>query len=133
MGLLGNSTVGFKGVENWFSWNNLGHVLCVDQPLNVGFSKGASANVTDSNTAASHFINFLYNFVKARNLTSNPIYLTGESYAGHYIPAIASSMLSNRTLGLKLQGIAMGDAWIDPQLQSGNYGEFLLNSGVQGN
>lgn len=63
--------------------------MCVDQPLGVGFSSNVGNKKVDNTPDASrHFINFLSNFFKNNpwNLSSNPLYLAGESYAGHYIP-----------------------------------------------
>jgi carboxypeptidase C (cathepsin A) len=41
-------------------------------------------------------------------LARNPLYLTGESFAGHYIPAIAAYMRL-KSPSLKLAGVAMGN------------------------
>jgi carboxypeptidase C (cathepsin A) len=38
----------------------------------------------------------------------------GESYAGHYIPMIANHLHFNPDSRIKLAGIAMGNAWVDP-------------------
>lgn len=71
--------------------------MCVDQPIGVGFSyNNASIKVTNTSQAADHFITFLQNFFKNNpkfGLGQNPLYLAGESYAGHYIPAIAEKIL----------------------------------------
>jgi len=39
--------------------------------------------------------------------------VTGESYAGHYIPAIGVELLKNK---LNLVGVAIGNGWVDPML-----------------
>jgi len=71
----------FKATENVWSWNNFGHLMCVDQPVGSGFSyNNGSQQVSTSREAASHFINFLYNFYKNNpkiNLGQNPLYLAG--------------------------------------------------------
>jgi carboxypeptidase C (cathepsin A) len=73
--------------------------MCVDQPVGSGFSyNNGSQQVSTSREAASHFINFLYNFYKNNpklNLGQNPLYLAGESFAGHFIPIIADMILTN--------------------------------------
>jgi len=50
-----------------------------------------------------------------------PLYLTGESYAGHYIPALGNAIYKhNAALApgnpayIPLAGLAIGDGWIDP-------------------
>ena len=86
-------------VENPWPWNSFGHLLCVDQPIGVGFSYNNNTDkVKDSRTAAIHFVTFLQNFFKNNpklGLGQNPLYIAGESFAGHYIPAIASRIVSD--------------------------------------
>jgi cathepsin A (carboxypeptidase C) len=61
---------------------------------------------------------FLRGFV-----TQNPeyegrdFYVTGESYAGHYIPAISYYVVNNMTdLNMNFKGMAIGNGWVDPYL-----------------
>lgn len=69
-----------KPVQSTWAWNHFGHLMCVDQPINVGFSIN-NGNPTVDNTpqAADHFINFLVNFFKSNpwDLGKNPLYLAG--------------------------------------------------------
>lgn len=65
-----------------YSWNLLGHTLFIDQPLNVGFSyygnRNATAQVSSATEAASHLLNFMYNFYNEwPTLRSSPLYITG--------------------------------------------------------
>ncbi len=73
--------------------------MCVDQPVGVGFSyNNGSYRVNNTRDAATHFVQFLSNFFKnnpSLGLGKNPLYLAGESYAGHYIPAFADKILSD--------------------------------------
>lgn len=87
----------FKGSENPWSWNYYAHLVFVDQPVGTGFSYNKNTPVNSSKVAAQHFVNFAKNFFKNSpfGLGANPIYLAGEGYAGHYIPAIASIVNSN--------------------------------------
>jgi carboxypeptidase C (cathepsin A) len=78
---------------NKFSWNNNAHVLFVDQPLGTGFSfiEKASELRTNTHDISVDFYNFLQNFyIKYPQFKNRELYLTGESFAGHYIPAIAN-------------------------------------------
>lgn len=74
--------------------------MCVDQPVGVGFSyNNGSYRVNNTRDAAEHFVKFLTNFFKNNPnlaLGKNPLYLAGESYAGHYIPAFAERIISDR-------------------------------------
>ena len=71
----------FTVEENTWAWNRYGHVMCVDQPVAVGFSyNNNTKQVDNSKDAAKHFINFLTNFYKntpSLGLSKNPLYLSG--------------------------------------------------------
>jgi len=70
-----------KATENPWGWNFFGHLMCVDQPVGVGFSyNNNTKKVDNSKDAANHFANFLVNFYKnnpAFGLAGNPVYLAG--------------------------------------------------------
>lgn len=80
-------------MENPWTWNTFGHIMCVDVPMGVGFSYNKNGNLTtNTRDAANHFINFLSNFYKNNakfGLIGNPLILAGNYYAGHTIPVIA--------------------------------------------
>ena len=73
--------------------------MCIDQPIGVGFSyNNATPVINNSRTAAEHFVTFMSNFYKNNptlGLKQNPLYIAGESYAGHYIPAIAERIATD--------------------------------------
>ena len=128
-----------KPVLNDWSWNLMGHLLFVDSPLNVGFSwaegdrKGAK-QVNSTLQATDHLVNFLSNFYKSwPSLKASPLYLIGESFAGHYIPNFAKKISFNNSLGFNLQGVAIGDGWTDPVNQVNYYDSYLWSVGVIAN
>jgi len=46
---------------------------------------------------------------------ANPFYIFGESYAGHYIPALTSLLISNYSQNnIRIQGVGVGDGWTHP-------------------
>lgn len=67
-----------------------------------------------------------------RNDTSNfQTYLGGESFAGQYIPYIASAILSSKLpTSTRLAGLLIGNGWIDPYNQYPAYLDFALSAGV---
>jgi carboxypeptidase C (cathepsin A) len=72
---------------------------------------------------------FLTNFYnKYPQYASLPFYITGESYGGHYVPAIASYILTKG--GVNLKGIAIGNGWTDPLVQAASYGPYLYANGL---
>ncbi|KAF4661280.1 hypothetical protein FOZ61_003396 [Perkinsus olseni] len=59
-------------------------------------------------------------------------YIAGESYAGHYIPAIAHKILRENTRGIKphipLRGIAIGNGWMNAAIQVLDYPQMTFQS-----
>ena len=90
-----------KAKNNPWGWNLMGHTVFIDQPLGVGFSHirdTTKPHITSARIAAEHLLNFLDNFYKTwPALKYSPLYLTGESFAGHYLPAFGSRIVNNQT------------------------------------
>ncbi|KAH7400120.1 serine carboxypeptidase [Cadophora sp. MPI-SDFR-AT-0126] len=99
----------YKPIPNPYSWNKLTNVIYVDQPVGTGFSKG-NITVRDETDVVNHFMGFWKNFVDTFSIQGYKIYLTGESYAGQYVPYISSAMLDtgNKTY-FNVSGIYISD------------------------
>lgn len=105
-------------------------MIFVDQPLNVGYSYSDVKNLMVDNTAdaAKHFVNFLYNFYKLYpHLKANPTYFFGESFGGHYIPAFARAVASNKSAfgDLNFKGVGIGDGWTMGELQTQHFNTYF--------
>ncbi|KAJ3559788.1 hypothetical protein NM688_g126 [Phlebia brevispora] len=100
--------------SNNFSWHQLADYIWVDQPVGTGWSTAeANAFVNDEDQMAEDFFGFLSNLVKVfPSLSTRPFYLTGESYAGTYIPYITKGYFGMSNPPVKLTKIAMGDGSI---------------------
>jgi serine carboxypeptidase-like clade 4 len=62
------------------------------------------------------------------------LYIVGESYAGHYVPAFGRAILASNSIYSKnLKGIAIGNGWTDPIEQYAQFGPFALNAGIINN
>lgn len=124
-----------------YAWNIMGHTIFIDQPLTVGFSYNRDKSqplVSSAEQAGDHLLNFLSNLYKQwPALKKSPLYITGESFAGHYIPAFAEKILYNRTFldatGISFQGVAIGDGWTDPYSQINFYDSYLYSVGIVSN
>jgi carboxypeptidase D len=69
----------------------------VDQPVSVGFSVG-NATAKNEDDIAADFIGFFNNFTDIFFGKSEfKVYVTGESYAGRYIPYISAAMLDEES------------------------------------
>ncbi|CAD6567715.1 MAG: hypothetical protein CYPHOPRED_002019 [Cyphobasidiales sp. Tagirdzhanova-0007] len=95
---------------NEMSWTNLAHVLWVEQPVGTGFSQGVP-NITNDDELAEQLVGFFNQFLDVfAELKGKNLYLTGESYAGYYVPYIANYIYdNNNSLPLNLQGIMIFD------------------------
>ncbi|CAG8888578.1 unnamed protein product [Penicillium egyptiacum] len=85
----------FAPVENPYAWVNLTNVLWVDQPIGTGYSVGTPTAVSQEETAQD-FVKFFKNFQKIFGIKNFKIYVTGESYAGRYVPYISAAMLDEK-------------------------------------
>lgn len=89
-------------VENNFSWHKLADTFWVDQPVGAGYSTAdATGYVADEDQTGQDFV--------FPSLASRPMYLTGESYAGTFIPYITKAIFSAPKSPVNLRKIAIGD------------------------
>ena len=113
--------------KNPHSWNNNANLLYVDQPVGTGFSNVASSldYKTSETGVAKDFYEFLTKFLEQNpEFKGRDLYITGESYAGHYIPAIASYYIKQDVQDMKLKSVAIGNGWTDPFDQHPAYATF---------
>jgi serine carboxypeptidase-like clade II len=106
---------------NPYSWNKLANVLYLEAPAGVGFSYSndkADYTTGDQKTADDNYKALLEFFARhpQMNSTGRPFYLTGESYAGHYLPDLAARILLGNRMGnphINLKGFADGNPLTD--------------------
>jgi len=119
---------------NKWSWNNEANVMYIDQPLGTGFSW--TENMFDhrmtETEVARDFEMFMIGFLnRYPEFKGREIILTGESFAGHYIPAIANYLHNyGDEKNFKLSGIAIGNGWVDPFYQYLSYPGYALSVGI---
>ncbi|MED6186415.1 calponin [Stylosanthes scabra] len=123
--------------RNQFSWNELANVLFLESPAGVGFSQSGnssqifppSGDKAATKDAYAFLVNWLERFPEYKD---RDIYITGESYAGHYVPELAYTIvtnnffrkLANQTV-INLQGVAIGNPWIDDFTGRKGYFDYL--------
>jgi len=107
-------------IYNPYTWSRLGHLLIIDQPAPVGFSycqdepdsHSCGGIAWTDELASANAYTALQTFFdqKFSCLQNLPLYLTGESYGGIYIPTLARHVYNDKdTNGMQLQGFAVGD------------------------
>ena len=93
---------GITPLEKLFTVINANHR--VEQPVGTGFSIGEITATTEEEIAQD-FIKFFKNFETTFGIKNFKIYVTGESYAGRYVPYISAAMLDqNDTTYYDLSG-----------------------------
>ncbi len=109
-------------VPNPASWNNDAHLLYWDQPVGTGYSYTIDKKyVKNEKQLRKQFYKGLQAFYGRHGYRSCPLYIAGESYSGKYITNIATEILERNAQGkpyIPLAGVAIGDGWIQPKLQT---------------
>ncbi|CAD8109286.1 unnamed protein product [Paramecium primaurelia] len=104
---------------NQYSWTNFANMLYIESPITVGFSYGPQGDQSDESTAKYNInalIDFFSRFTEYKKL---PFFISGESYAGIYIPTLANEII-DYNVGkptdslINLQGLAIGNGCTDP-------------------
>jgi len=114
------------------SWNAVSNLLYVDQPIGTGFSKGGVHDAKTEVEVAEDMAIMLRGFVEQNpEFAGRDFYITGESYAGHYVPAISHYLLNEATdVNLTLKGIAIGNGLTDPFAQYPAYATFSYENNL---
>jgi len=126
---------------NAFSWNNKANLLYVDQPVGTGFSHAGILHAKDQygrpvvneDEVAENMATFLIKFIeKYPKFEGRDFFITGESYAGHYIPAISHNFIFKNKDKLKLnfKGMAIGNGLVSPLIQYPEYNTFALENNL---
>ena len=76
---------------------------------------------------ASEFYRFLTGFLDTYpEFKGRDILITGESYAGYYIPTITSYIMKQNNTDIVIKGLAIGNGWVDPYYQFPAIGQYLF-------
>jgi len=120
---------------NPYAWNNNANVIFLDQPRYVGYSFGSGPAIHSSVDAAKDFVIFYQGWLQLfPEFVGRPLYIAGESYGGHYIPAWADAInnynLSPGPTGpINFAGVAIGNGCVNNTVQnSQTYIQFLEQS-----
>ncbi|KAG8368332.1 hypothetical protein BUALT_Bualt15G0034600 [Buddleja alternifolia] len=121
---------------NEYAWNKVANVLFLESPAGVGFSYSNTTSdyITGDKRTATDSYTFLVNWLERfPEYKTRDFYLTGESYAGHYVPQLADLILQNNKITnqtvINLKGIAIGNAYIDyTDRWTGTYDHFWTSA-----
>lgn len=114
-----------------YSWHLTHNMIYIDNPVGAGFSfvekdEGYSRNELD--VSSNLLIALQQFFTLFPRLQNNDFFISGESYAGKYVPALAYTIHrhnegNDAQLLINLKGLTIGNGLVDPyhQLKYGNY------------
>ncbi|QHO58241.1 hypothetical protein HN51_012703 [Arachis hypogaea] len=123
-------------VQNEYSWNKVANMLYLETPAGVGFSyaKGSSSyiRVNDETTARDNLVFLQRWFDKFPQFKHRDLFVTGESYAGHYVPQLAKLMteINKKEKIFNLKGIALGNPLVEYATDFNSRAEFFWSHGL---
>lgn len=123
---------------NPYSWNQVANILFLDSPVGVGFSYSNTSsdilNNGDKSTAEDSLEFLLKWFERFPQYKGRDFYLTGESYAGHYVPQLSQAIVRyNSALkekAINLKGYMVGNALTDDYHDHLGVFQFMWSAGL---
>ncbi|RHY29248.1 hypothetical protein DYB32_005299 [Aphanomyces invadans] len=118
--------------RNPYAWNRKANMLFLESPAGVGFSSPL-LNETDYNdvTTAARAHEFLQLwFASYASFKNRHFYITGESYAGQYIPYLVHKLVKEPLDGVSLVGMAIGNPVTDDTIDGNAYMDYYYSHGM---
>jgi carboxypeptidase C (cathepsin A) len=107
---------------NLYAWNKIANMVFLEQPVGVGFSYSGNKDdyrIGDKQAAQDNLATILAFFEKFPHFNHTALYITSESYGGHYMPTWADAIIKyndaqeysqNR---INFKGFAVGNPYTD--------------------
>jgi serine carboxypeptidase-like clade II len=117
---------------NRYSWNRNVNLVWLEQPAGVGFSGPLqdASYYTDDNVAEKAYEFIKLFFAKYTELQGRKFYITGESYAGIYIPFLVDLLVKTPIEGVNLTGYAIGNPFTDTDIDGNAYMDYYWSHGI---
>jgi len=109
-------------VSNPFAWNKIANMVFLEQPVGVGFSYSEVKDdykIGDDQAAADNLATILAFFDKYPHFNHTALYITSESYGGHYMPTWADAIIKYNDAQtysqdrINFKGFAVGNPYTD--------------------
>ncbi|PIA48265.1 hypothetical protein AQUCO_01400685v1 [Aquilegia coerulea] len=122
-----------------YAWNKVANVLFLESPTRVGFSysnKTSDYQLNgDKRTSENNYVFLVKWLQRFPEYKSRTFYLSGESYAGHYVPQLAHNILQhnkmeNKSSFINLKGIIIGNAAINNETDQIGVYDYLWTHGI---
>lgn len=119
-----------------YHWALNHHLIFIDNPVGTGFSYTSfkKGYCTNEDCVGKGLYSAMQQFFTLfPELVRNEFFITGESYAGKYVPALALEIHNHNMNGgqnkINLKGLAIGNGYCDPVNQL-DYGTYLYQHGL---
>ncbi|KAJ7520330.1 hypothetical protein O6H91_19G001300 [Diphasiastrum complanatum] len=120
------------------AWNKVSNILFVESPIGVGWSYSNTSSdyrlYNDEKTARDSVLFLLGWFKKFPEYKNRAFYVTGESYAGHYVPQLAASLLdynkNSKSHTFNLKGIFIGNPLLNSKIDTPSTYDFFWSRGM---
>lgn len=107
---------------NPYAWNKIANMVFLEQPVGVGFSYSDNKDdykIGDEQAAQDNLATLLAFFDKFPHFNHSALYLTSESYGGHYMPTWADAIMKYNDIQqypqhrINFKGFAVGNPYTD--------------------
>lgn len=108
--------------ENPYAWNKIANMIFLEQPVGVGFSYSNNNDdyrIGDEQAAKDNLATILAFLDRFPHFNHSALYITSESYGGHYMPTLANEIINYNDAQeyiqhrLNFQGFAVGNPYTD--------------------
>ena len=108
--------------ENVYAWNKIANMVFLEQPVGVGFSYSNNNDdykIGDEQAAKDNLATILQFFEKFPHFNQSKLFITSESYGGHYMPTWADEIMKYNDaqtyseMRINFQGFAVGNPYTD--------------------
>ncbi|KAJ9703296.1 hypothetical protein PVL29_004905 [Vitis rotundifolia] len=122
---------------NPYSWSKVSSMIYLDSPAGVGFSFSKTTsqyNTGDVQTASDTHEFLLRWFGEFPEFITNPFYVSGESYAGVYVPTLSAAIVQGIKSGAKptinFKGYLVGNGVTDMEFDANALVPFTHGMGL---
>ncbi|CAM9525399.1 unnamed protein product [Ectocarpus fasciculatus] len=108
---------------NEYAWNQVANMVFIESPCGVGYSYSTAEDPTedykmdDQETAEDNYDLIQAFMARFPEYSKNKLYISSESYGGHYMPTLAKQIVDMNTAGenpqLNFKGFAVGNPFTE--------------------
>jgi carboxypeptidase C (cathepsin A) len=107
---------------NPYAWNKIANMVFLEQPVGVGFSYSNVEDdyrIGDDQAAKDNLATIQGLISKFPHFAKNELFITSESYGGHYMPTLANEIVNyndaqkDASTKLNFKGFAVGNPYTD--------------------